>query len=150
MKDILKGFTAEELAAKEEQGEPLIEETPTPNRLKIQAVNVDKNPFPPYDIWDDSDDAAVLVFAVAGYPQRSLRIELQGSILTLSGIDCSVQSRIPPRKRGIKFGAFARVFELGDDVNVCRTELNDGILIIYLERRLIPKDSVLIPIIGVR
>ena len=95
--------------------------------------------FPPYNIRKDGDFKYFIEMAVAGLSEEDLEVELKESVLQIR----SKQSREDEANyvhRGIAKRTFERAFTLSDDVVVKGCDLNNGMLIVELEK-VIPEEK---------
>ena len=94
--------------------------------------------FPPYNIEQLGEHEYRIELAVAGFSEDDLDIQLQESVLTITG------KRAAPDTgdhrtflhRGIAERAFERRFHLADNVQVREADLSNGLLAIRLEREI--------------
>ncbi len=108
--------------------------------------------YPPYNIEKLGEDDYRIVMAVAGFRLDDLNIVLQDGELTVSG---SIQDKdksedgVQYLHRGIGARSFERQFRLADYIEVTGADMQDGLLIISLER-VIPEEKKprMIPIKG--
>ena len=102
-----------------------------------------KQGYPPYNIRKDGETKYFIEMAVAGLSEEDLEVELKEGVL-------SVQSKHDENKqaekeesyvhRGIAKRTFERNFTLSDDVIVKGCDLNNGMLIVELEK-VIPEEK---------
>jgi molecular chaperone IbpA len=96
--------------------------------------------YPPYNIEKVSEDADGsakyrIVLAVAGFSRDRLNITQEGQVLTVTGQEAPSRSDGPVvLHRGIAMRRFTRQFRLADTVRVHGADLNDGLLIIELQK----------------
>jgi Molecular chaperone (small heat shock protein) len=97
--------------------------------------------YPPHNIISVGEDEFIIELAVAGYRQAELNIELDNSVLTISGEQEGAEDENAKfLHKGISSKKFKRAFTLGEHVEVRGSNLSDGILSIYLER-VIPEEK---------
>ncbi len=89
--------------------------------------------YPPYNIEKLGEDRYRIVMAVAGFAPEDLEIVSEPNLLTVRG------KRKEPEEvvylhRGIAGRAFERRFQLADYVKVKEARLENGLLVIELER----------------
>ncbi len=89
--------------------------------------------YPPYNIEQFGDDHYRLTLAVAGFSKDDITIAVDDGILTVSG-----RHPIDEEKnflyRGIASRDFERSFKLGEYVEVVNASMDNGLIVIDLER----------------
>lgn len=98
--------------------------------------------YPPYNIEKHGEDAYTITVAVAGFAPEELDVQVEQSLLTVSGHkhqedsgETEKDSRVILH-RGIAERNFQRRFQLADHVVVTGADLENGLLVIRLERRI--------------
>ena len=107
------------------------------NQLEGVARAGDVSTYPPYNIEKTGEDTYRLTMAVAGFSQEDLGIEVEDSLLTVTGSkdkDDEVEHRY--LHRGIAERVFERRFNLADYMQVVGADLENGLLHIELRREL--------------
>jgi len=124
---------------------------------RLSNVDTAQTSYPPYNIRKINDLQYVVELALAGFTKDDIEVELTDSTLTVrsvikkdDGVDndeISSNNEIGFVHRGIAKRSFSRAFQLSDDIIVKSADLQDGMLIVNLER-VIPdeKKPRLIPI----
>ena len=102
--------------------------------LQEQAGLDQAENYPPYNIAKTGEDAYRITMAVAGFAPNELDVTAQQNLLTVSGRKQDSES-VQYLHRGIAARGFQRRFELADYVNVTGAKLENGLLMIELERR---------------
>ena len=94
--------------------------------------------YPPYNIKQLSEDRYKIEMAVAGFSKSELKVEIHNNQLSIEGSKGSNNEDTEGDYvyRGIAGRQFRQTFALADHVKVNGSELNDGILMIELERDL--------------
>ena len=95
--------------------------------------------FPPYNIRKDGDFKYFIEMAVAGLSEEDLEVELKESVLQIRSKQ-STDDEANYVHRGIAKRTFERAFTLSDDVVVKGCDLNNGMLIVELEK-VIPEEK---------
>ena len=95
--------------------------------------------FPPYNIRKDGDIKYFIEMAVAGLSEEDLEVELKESVLQIRSKQ-STEDEANYVHRGIAKRTFERAFTLSDDVVVKGCDLNNGMLIVELEK-VIPEEK---------
>ena len=112
----------------------------------FKILNTTNSTYPPYDIVDNEDGTWAMNFAVAGFSQDDLAVELDGNVLVVSG-------QSPPKEgkfihKGIGSRRFCEKFRLPRSVEVGMVNLADGILRITLQTNEEKVDKKRIPILS--
>lgn len=91
--------------------------------------------FPPYNIIKVGENNYLIEMALAGYKKKDIQVEIVEGELTISSQKNETflkESEIV--HKGIASKSFSRKFTLSDEIEVKHAELNDGMLIVKLER----------------
>lgn len=108
------------------------------NRLMDFAAQVDANPgYPPYNIEKLGDEAYRITMAVAGFAEDELDVTVKENTLTISGEAKTADGeseQVQFLHRGIARRAFERRFELADTIKVSGAALENGLLVVALQR----------------
>lgn len=99
--------------------------------------------YPPYNVVKHSDDEFSIELAVAGFGEEEIEIELENSVLTVSGeksAEDQFREGVVFLHQGISSRSFKRSFTLAEHVEVVEASVNNGILSISLERQ-IPEEK---------
>ncbi|TGW15840.1 Hsp20 family protein [Candidatus Hepatobacter penaei] len=102
------------------------------------AMNPDESGgYPPYNIEKHSEERYRIAMALAGFRQEDINIVTHEGILTVQGgAQPSEKKEVTFLHRGIARRAFKRRFQLADSIKVIGAHLEDGILMIELERQI--------------
>jgi molecular chaperone IbpA len=98
--------------------------------------------YPPYNIEMEDENHYIITIAVAGFDRNELDIVSENGVLTVDGRKNTVSSADSEQSRphylhqGIAFRSFKRKFQLAEYVEVDNAELQNGLLTIYLVRRI--------------
>ena len=90
--------------------------------------------YPPYNIERTGENAYRISMAVAGFADADLKIEVNESLLTVTGQKGDEPDGKQYLHRGIAGRSFERRFQLADYVEVTGADLRDGMLHIELRR----------------
>lgn len=90
--------------------------------------------YPPYNIETDGADAYRVTVAVAGFDKKDLDITIEGDTLTIVGNSGDAETESEYLHRGIAGRSFHLRFSLADHVKVASANLENGMLVIDLER----------------
>ena len=91
--------------------------------------------YPPYNIEKTADNYYRITMAVAGFTQDELNITLHEHTLVIQGKAAAEDENIEYIHKGIAKRAFERHFQLADFIEVGEAELENGLLMIHLTRR---------------
>ena len=123
---------------------------------RLSNLDLAQKSYPPYNIRKVNELQYVVELALAGFTKKDIEVELTEGTLTIrsvikkdaeDGADNDANNEIGFVHRGIAKRIFSRSFQLSDDIIVKSADLQDGMLIVNLER-VIPdeKKPRLIPI----
>lgn len=91
--------------------------------------------YPPYDIVRTGDDRYEIRIAAAGFRNDEITVEFHEGRLTVSGAhNDSAQPEVEYLHHGISNRSWVRAFPLADYVEVKTAEMQDGVLVVKLER----------------
>ena len=100
--------------------------------------NATSTGFPPYNIRKEGDYNYVIELALAGFGKNDIEVEVADSTLSIRStkkpLDEDVSSNEDTVYRGISYRKFERKFTLAEDVVVNEAKLENGMLILELER----------------
>ena len=101
--------------------------------------------FPPYNIRKDSDTNFTIELALAGLTRDEIEVEVAEGVLTVRTTNTTEEtegSKLLPEflHRGISFRKFSRKWTLADDIVVQDAKMENGMLLIELER-VIPEEK---------
>ena len=121
---------------------------------RLNTMDTAQSGYPPYNIRKLNDLQYVVELALAGFSKSDIEVEVTDGTLTIRSTtakddvgDNDENNEINFVHRGIAKRTFSRAFQLSDDIIVQSADLQDGMLIVNLER-VIPdeKKPRLIPI----
>ena len=98
------------------------------------AVSRNSTGYPPYNITKTGDLSYAIQLAVAGFEEKDIEIEYAENKLTVKGNILANSEAQEIIHQGIANRDFTRTFALNEDVEVCGTELRNGLLTVALER----------------
>ena len=97
--------------------------------------------FPPYNIRKDGDTNFTIELALAGLTSDDLEIEVAEGVLTVRTTDKKEEvADTELLHRGISFRKFSRKWTLADDIVVQDAKMENGMLLIHLER-IVPEEK---------
>ena len=105
---------------------------------KLNRVSTTQN-FPPYNIRRTDENQYVVEFALAGYNEGDVEIEVEDGVLIVRG-QGSKEDTENYLYRGISKRAFTQQIALEDNIQVHGAEMQNGLLCIALER-IVPEEK---------
>ena len=97
--------------------------------------------FPPYNIRKDGDTNFTIELALAGMTRDDLEIEFAEGVLTVRTTDKKEEVESAELlHRGISFRKFSRKWTLADDIVVNGARMENGMLMVDLER-IVPEEK---------
>ena len=96
--------------------------------------------FPPYNIRKDGDYKFVIELALAGLSQDDLEVEVTDGTLTVRSKEKKAEESGELLHRGISYRQFSRSWTLADEVVVNDAKMENGMLLIDLER-IVPEEK---------
>ena len=99
-----------------------------------------KQGYPPYNIRKDGETKYFIEMAVAGLSEEDLEVELKEGILSVQSKPLNEEDETTYVHRGIAKRTFERNFTLSEDIIVKGCDLNNGMLIVELEK-IIPEEK---------
>ena len=103
------------------------------------ANNSTSTGFPPYNISKGGDFTYVIEMALAGFSKDDIEIEIADNTLTIRSTKENEENE-DTIHRGISYRKFNRKFTLADDLVVNEASLENGMLVINLER-IVPEEK---------
>lgn len=104
------------------------------NDLERMAHAHTKDHYPPHNVVKHSDDEYLIELAVVGFKEDDVTIEVHDGILTIKGKRPQRRKQELYVHKGISGRQFERSFRLSEFVEVKGADLQDGLLVIHLER----------------
>jgi molecular chaperone IbpA len=113
------------------------------DQLQSYATNnITSTGFPPYNIRKDGDHDFVIEIALAGLSKDDIEVEVADSVLTIRSAGRDEDSNKEKDNvlegtllhRGISYRQFTRKWTLADDIVVNEAKMENGMLLIKLER----------------
>ena len=90
--------------------------------------------YPPYNIVKAGEDTYRITFAVAGFGENDLDINVENNTLTVTGKVAQDSDTATYIHRGIAGRSFERKFELANHIQVSGARIENGLLHIELKR----------------
>lgn len=90
--------------------------------------------YPPYNIAKAGEDAYRITFAVAGFGEKELDVQVENNTLTVRGRVAGEEDKSAYLYRGIAGRSFERKFELANHIQVDGARMENGLLHIDLKR----------------
>ena len=101
--------------------------------------NATSSGFPPYNIRKEGEFSYVIDMALAGFSKNDIEVEVADGLLTVRSVKENEENE-ESIYRGISYRKFNRKFTLADDIVVNDASLENGMLVISLER-VIPEEK---------
>ena len=95
--------------------------------------------FPPYNIRKDGDFNFEIEMALAGFGKKDIEVEVSDGTLSVRSVKENTEDD-DTVYRGISYRKFDRKFTIADDVVVNGAKLENGMLLIDLER-VVPEEK---------
>ena len=105
-------------------------------RLMDAATARTEVTYPPYNIETDGEDSYRVTVAVAGFSENDLDVTLEKETLTISGKKVDETKSETILHRGIAGRNFQLKFNLADYIKVYEANLENGMLVVDLERKI--------------
>jgi len=102
----------------------------------FDATLTDVPAYPPYNIAKAGEDAYRITFAVAGFADQDLDVQVENHTLTVRGKASQDATATSYLHRGIAGRSFERKFELADHIHVSGAAMENGLLHIDLKREI--------------
>jgi len=103
-------------------------------RLMDAALARTEVTYPPYNIETDGEDAYRVTVAVAGFGKNDLDVTVENDTLTISGRKAEQAGGANFLHRGIAGRDFQLKFSLADHIKVNGSNLENGVLVVDLDR----------------
>ena len=101
--------------------------------------NATSSGFPPYNIRKEGEFSYVIDMALAGFSKDDIEVEVADGLLTVRSVKENEENE-ESIYRGISYRKFNRKFTLADEIVVKDASLENGMLVISLER-VIPEEK---------
>ena len=105
-----------------------------------QALHQTNTGFPPYNIRKEGDYNFVIELALAGLTKEDLEVEVVEGTLIVRSVEKKKEEGGELLHRGISYRQFNRSWTLADDVVVNDARMENGMLLIDLER-VVPEEK---------
>ena len=92
--------------------------------------------YPPYNILKSGGDEYRITFAVAGFSEDDLDVQVENNTLTVRGKSAQDNTDGSYLHRGIAGRSFERKFELADHIQVAGARMENGLLHIDMKREI--------------
>jgi molecular chaperone IbpA len=105
-------------------------------RVFDAATRVDDSTFtyPPYNIAKSGEDTYRITFALAGFGENEIDIQVENNTLTVRGKVNQDKDATTYLHRGIAGRSFERKFELANHIQVTGARMENGLLHVDLKR----------------
>jgi len=101
--------------------------------------NATSSGFPPYNIRKEGEFSYVIDMALAGFSKDDIEVEVADGLLTVRSVKENEENE-ESIYRGISYRKFNRKFTLADEIVVKDASLENGMLVIALER-IVPEEK---------
>jgi molecular chaperone IbpA len=101
--------------------------------------NATSSGFPPYNIRKEGEFSYVIDMALAGFSKNDIEVEVADGLLTVRSVKENEENE-ESIYRGISYRKFNRKFTLADEIVVKDASLENGMLVISLER-VVPEEK---------
>ncbi len=109
----------------------------------IQSALVESNEkYPPHNIYQVAENSYVIELAVAGFDKGALSVTVEEGVLRISGDASTIEdaeAAFTYLHHGIKMKSFDKSFPLAEHVEVVEAKYENGLLEIFLSKKL-PKE----------
>ena len=109
------------------------------NLSRYASDNVTSTGFPPYNIRKEGDYNYVIEMALAGFGKKDIEVEVADGTLSVRSVKENSEDDSTVY-RGISYRRFERKFTMADDIVVNDAKLENGMLLIKLER-VVPEEK---------
>jgi len=92
--------------------------------------------YPPYNIVKSGTDDYKITFAVAGFAEADIDVQVENNTLIVKGKTGSEEAGAQYLHRGIAGRSFERRFELADHIRAVGARMENGLLHIELKREI--------------
>jgi len=100
-----------------------------------------QNNYPPHNVIKTGDETVLIEIAVAGFTEGEISVTVENNTLQVQGENQRVEDATwEYYHRGLSRRNFRQKFTLAEHVEVIDCRIKDGVLSIYLERK-IPEDK---------
>ncbi len=105
-------------------------------RVFDAATRTDESHFtyPPYNIVKAGDDAYRITFALAGFSENDLDVQVENNTLSVRGKVAHDDAGVAYLHHGIAGRSFERKFELANHIHASGARMENGLLHIELKR----------------
>ena len=110
------------------------------NLARYTTDSINSGGFPPYNIRKEGDNNHVIEMALAGFGKKDIEVEMENGTLTIRSVKEKSNDDDSTVYRGIAYRKFERKFTIAEDVIVNDAKLENGMLLISLER-IIPEEK---------
>ena len=104
------------------------------------ALHQTNTGFPPYNIRKDGEYNFVIELALAGLSKEDLEVKVADQTLTVRSVEKKQEDDGELLHRGISYRQFSRSWTLAEEVIVNDAKMENGMLMIHLER-VVPEEK---------
>ena len=104
--------------------------------MRLTAGQTNTN-YPPHNVIKTGEETVTIEVAVAGFGEKEVDIKLDNNALIISGSTAREEMlNYEYLHRGLSNRDFTQTFPLAEHVEVIHAEIKNGILSVYLERKI--------------
>lgn len=107
---------------------------------RIEKLSSKQPTYPPHNVVKHDEDSFEIAIAVAGFGKSDLSVKQEENVLTVSSNDSNFFDHGEIIHKGIAMRKFNKTFTLGEYIEVSDVSLTDGILSVFLEKK-IPEEK---------
>jgi molecular chaperone IbpA len=108
--------------------------------MRVTSVQTNTN-YPPHNVIKTGDETVIIEVAVAGFGENEISVDLDNNTLRISGSKVREEMlNYEYLHRGLSSRDFTQTFQLAEYVEVIHAEVKNGILSVYLERK-VPEEK---------
>ncbi len=108
--------------------------------MRLTAGQTNTN-YPPHNVIKTGEETVTIEVAVAGFGEKEVDIKLDNNALIISGSKSRAEMlNYEYLHRGLSNRDFTQTFPLAEHVEVIHAEVKNGILSVYLERK-VPEEK---------
>ena len=111
------------------------------DELLRSASNQTQSNYPPHNVIKTGEETVLIEIAVAGFTEGEISVTVENNVLHIEGEQLRAEDTSwEYYHRGLSRRNFKQKFALADHVEVVNATVKDGILSVYLERK-VPEEK---------
>jgi molecular chaperone IbpA len=107
----------------------------------LDRVSTQSDNYPPYNLIKVDEDSFFIELAVAGFSKDEITIEFKDRVLTITGDSSPRVDGVDFIHKGISERNFIRKFTLAEHIVIKTAKVNNGLLVITLDREIPEEDK---------